>query len=428
VSRLPRRPTLFLTIALSILGFACSTAPTPGAAPRSPVLAARSAGVEIFDLSPLRGRIRSLRAQAFRLMAPHWSEVRESDRGALQLAVARTLSEDRIAPLVRARLEAAAAARPDLAAAALEWLRSPLGFEVKFAEATAWTGERSSEDIFFTQYAEVRDQRTPEIRMERIRRLAEVAGSVESTLDLTSSVGLAAARVVNHARPGRKPLADRVLRETVERERDVPAVIEAYRPVVEASLLVRCRDLTLQDLDHYLEFAATDAGLWYHELMSSSLSAAVDEAGAGIVAAFDEIAHAERPDQKRGAGGFNLDSLQLTLPSGRKVRLLGLAAGGAGSKSAVVLRYETTLALEDGAAVGAEAREVWDHVRRDLETEGAKAAVLQAIGSVDGWVFPFASTRKFAWARDQEGTWRELTDTRSPFGTVEREMLCTAPP
>ncbi len=426
--RFSRRPTLFLTIALSILGFACSTGPRPGEAPPSAVLAARSPGAEIFDLSPLRGRIRSLRAQAYRLMAPHWSDVRDSDRNALQLAVAHALSEDKIAPLVRARLEVAAAARPDLAAAALAWLRSPLGFEVKFAEATAWTGERSSEDIFFTQYAEVRDERTPEIRMERIRRLVEIAGAVESTLDLTSSVGLVAARVVNHARPGKKPLADRVLRETVEQERGVPEVIEAYRPVVEASLLVRCRDLTLQDLDRYLEFSATDAGLWYHELLASSLSGAVDEAGAGILTTFDELAHAGLPDQNRASGGFNLDSLQLTLPSGRKVRLLGLAAGGPGSQSAVVLRYETTLALTDGAAVGAEAREVWDHVRHDLETEGAKAAVLQAIGSVDGWVFPFASTRKFAWARDQEGTWRELTDARSPFGKVEREMLWTAPP
>ncbi len=391
-----------------------------------PTLAARSPGDELYELSPARVHIRRLAPQAMRLLAPHWSHVRESDRKTLQATLVETLSEARVAPFVRVRLAEAVAAHPDLAAAALEWLRSDLGYEVKFAEATTSSGEQSPEDTFYANVAEVRENRTPEIRMDRIRRLAAATGALQKTLDLTASVGTVVARLVNVSRPGAEPLSAEALGSAVNREREAPAVRAAYAPVVDAALLVRCRDLDLDDLDHYIAFAATDAGRWYHDTLSAALISAVDAASVDVEGVFDANAHSDAPLPE--TAGFDLDSLLVSLPSGREVRLLALGQSGSRAQPAVVLRYETTLSLHDSAAVTGEAREVWEKLRGQIESEGARAAVLQATGSVDGWVFPFASSRKFAWRREEGGAWVALDKGPPAFGTVEREMLWSMPP
>lgn len=392
----------------------------------SSVLPARSPGEEIYELSPARVQVRRLAPQALRLLAPHWSRVRESDRKTLQTTLIGTLSETRVAPFVRAKLSEAATARPDLAAQALVWLRSPLGYEVKFAEATASSGDKASEASFYADVAEMRANRTPEIRMERIRRLAAATGALQKTLDLTAGVGTVVARLVNVARPDSSALPLDALEAAVRRERQLPEVAAAYTPVVNAALLVRCRDLDLDEMDKTIEFASTDAGRWYYDTMAAALLAGVQGASMDLEGVFDANAHSDQPAPD--TSGFDLDSLLIELPSGRSVRLLAMAQTGPEAQPAVVLRYETSLPLGNGAAVGAEAGEVWEKLRGQIESDGAHAAVLQATGSVDGWVFPYASSRKFGWRRAQGGNWIVATDAKPAYGTLAREMLWSLPP
>ena len=102
--------------------------------------------------------------------------------------------------------------------------------------------------------------------------------------------------------------------------------------------------------------------------------------------------------------------------------------GGSPSGPSIVLRYETSLSLADTGAITREAGEVWDKVRMQIESEGARAAMLQATGSVEGWVFPLALSRKFAWKRDDKGEWI-ATDGGKPTATsTQREMLWSVPP
>jgi len=394
--------------------------------PPAPATVVRSTGDELYELSPARVHIRRLGPQGVRLLAPHWSRVRESDRRALQATLVSILSEERVAPFVRVRLKEAVDANPQMAKKAIEWLRSPIGYEVKFAEATAWTGDKSPQDTFYSNVADVKDKRTPEIRMERIRRLSAATGALEKTLDMTEAVGTVVARLVNVTRPGRSAMPVDTLDSVVSRERHLPAVILAYAPVVEAALLVRCRDLDLDELDRFIEFSSTEAGLWYHDTLSAALVSAVRSASIDVEGVFDFAAHTGAISS--AALGFDLDSLLVPLPSGRSVRLLALAQAGPDAQPAVVLRYETTLPLHNAAAVTGEAREVWDKLRGQIESEGAKAAILQATGSVDGWVFPFASSRKFGWRREAAGEWVVMQNDKRPFGTLEREMLWSMPP
>ena len=378
---------------------------------------------ELYERSPARVHIKRLGPQALRLLAPHWSRVRESDRKMVQLTLMRTFAEDRVAPFVRVRLKAAVEAQPELAAGALAWLRTPIGYDVKFSEATAWTGEKSPEKTFYAEVNEIKENRMPEVRMDRIHRLAEATGALDRTLDLTKAVGKVVARLVNVAIPDRSPKSAAALDAEVDRERREPAVAEAYTPVVNAALFARCRDLDLDQLDQYIEFAKTPAGVWYHNTLASSLLSAIEQASMDVEGVLDQAAHSDKPSPTGSV--FDLDSLLVPLPSGRSVRLLALAQTGPDTQPAVLLRYETMLPLENAAAVRGEAGEVWDKLRGQIESEGASAAVLQPTGSVSGWVFPFASSRKFSWRKNEGGQW---TVVSKASGALEREMLWSVPP
>jgi len=413
-----------LAVALAISAVACGPSTKRLDVP-APALVTLAPGEELFDLSPARTHIRRLAPQGLRLLAPHWSRVRESDRKTLQATLTSTLADGRLTPFVRAHIREAVDARPDLAAASLEWLRSPVGYEVKFAEATAWTGEKASDSAFYASVAAVKDNRAPEIRLDRVRALATATGALPKTLDLTASVGTVVARLVNVTRPGEKAMPVKALDAIVDREKQKPEVAAAYDPVVVAALMVRCRDLDLQQLDSYIAFASTEAGRWYHDTIAAALIAGVDGASMDIEGIFEVNAHSNAPVPEVGV---NLDSLLVSLPSGREVRFLTFAQGGPKTEPAIVLRYETSLPLTNTAAVSREAGEVWDRVRSQLESEGAQAAVLQATGSVEGWVFPFASSRKFAWRRAEGGEWIAADIGRRPPGTMQREMLWSVPP
>jgi len=422
---------VLVAIALAAAGCAPSSMSNPAGARSASdggtsALPARSPGDELYELSPARVQIRRLAPQALRLLAPHWSRVRESDRKTLQSTLIGTFSETRVTPFVRAKLTEAAAARPDMAALALVWLRSPLGYEVKFAEATAASGDKASEASFYADVANMRENRTPEIRMERIRRLSEATGALQKTLDLTASVGTVVARLVNVSRPDSRPLAAAALEAAVRRERQLPEVAVAYTPVVNAALLVRCRDLDLDEVDQTIAFASTDAGRWYYDTLAAALISGVQGASMDVEGVFEANAHSDKPAPN--TSGFDLDSLLVELPSGRSVRLLALAQAGPEAQPAVVLRYETSLPLADGTAIGVEAGQVWEKLRGQIESDGALAAVLQATGSVDGWVFPYASSRKFGWRREQGGNWTAVTGEKAAYGTLAREMLWSLPP
>ena len=389
----------------------------------APSLSTLAPADELYELSPARIQIRRLSPQALRLLAPHWSQLRESDRKMVQLTLSSTLAEARVAPFVRARLKAAVDEHPDLAAQALTWLRTPLGYDVKFSEATAWTGEDAPEKTFYADVNEIRENRMPEVRMDRIRRLAAVTGALEKTLDLTESVGKVVARLVNVAIADRRPMPLPALAAEIGRERRVPAVAAAYESVVNAALLARCRDLDLDQLEQYIQFSASPAGMWYHDTLAAALSGAVTQASMDVEGVLETNAHSDGPTPE--TAGFDLDSLLVPLASGRSIRLLALSQTGSESQPAVLLRYETTLPLENVAAVRSEAGEVWEKLAPQIDAEGATAAVLQPTGSVSGWVFPFASSRKFAWKKNEGGKW---TAAPQASGALEREMLWSVPP
>ncbi|MBI5505263.1 MAG: hypothetical protein HY899_10710 [Deltaproteobacteria bacterium] len=377
------------------------------------------------DLSVLRLRLRNVPAQAWRLVEPHWTRVPEYQRGAVQAALLEMFDDKKLLPSASNRLAAAIAADPALAAQALTWLRSPLASEIKFVEATASRGDLDRRDSFLEKFAQISDDGGPEVRMSRIRALAEATDAVETTLDVTQAVGVAAAGLVNASIPSPGRLAQSALEAAVRRERAVPQVAKTYEPVVLAALLYRYRDLSLDELDEYVAFARSDAGRWYHRVVIDAVLAAVEVAG-------KDVGEADLLAKSGARPVFDPEEALMSLPSGRRVRVLGMTGVEVDAKPAVILRYETFLTLEDAVAVRKEAGEVWERVRGDIENAGSGAVVLQATGSVDGWVFPSASTRSFAWRREHDGAWKLMPAAPPGEGGalegVRRETLWSVPP
>lgn len=414
---------------VSVFVFAACAASKPPARPTptvsSPAAAASVVAADFAELSVLRLRLRNVPAQAWRLVEPHWTRVPEYQRGALQAALLEMFDDKKLIPPATDRLAAAVAADPALAAATLTWLRSPLASELKFVEATVSRSDLGRRDSFLEKFAQISDDGGPEVRMSRIRALAEATDAIESTLNMTQAVGMAAAGLVNASIPSPQRLAQSELEAVVRRERTAPQVAKAYEPVVLAALLYRYRDLSLDELDEYVAFARSDAGRWYHRVLTDAVLTAVQAAGKDVGEA-DLLA-------KSGAHPvFDPEEALLALPSGRRVRVLGMTGIEVNARPAVVLRYETFLTLKDAVAVRKEASEVWERVRGDIENAGSGAAVLQATGSVDGWVFPSASTRSFAWRREHDGAWKLMPAAESGEGGsaegIRRETLWSVPP
>lgn len=417
--------TLFAACAGSRPAVPSSVAKPPDAASSAASTAAAPdvGRADVVDLSVLRLRLRNVPAQAFRVVEPHWTRVPDYQRGALQAVLLEVFDEKKLAGPASEAMQAAAAAHPVQAAAALQWLRSPLSSELRFAEATASRVNAGRRDVFLEKFAQVSEDGGPEVRMSRIRALAEATGAVDATLDVTQAIGMAAASLVNASLPSPDRLTPSQLEQAVGRERNAPEVVKTYEPVVLAALLFRYRELPLAELDEYVAFARSDAGRWYHRALSDAVIAGVQSASKGI-------GEADLMGKSGANPVFDPEQRLLSLPSGRRVRVLGMTGIQVDSRPAVVLRYETFLTLKDAVAVRDEAGEVWDQIRRDVEHAGSGAAVLQATGSVDGWVFPSASTRSFAWRREHDGAWKPAVSAKAGGGmeALHRETLWSLAP
>lgn len=386
-------------------------------------LAPRTTAQDLFERSPVRLRIRSFAPQAWRLAEPNWSRVPERERGRVQSVFLTAFSERSVAPLAERRFQAAAQEPGTPAEAALEWWKRGEAAEIKFAEATASRPDPSSKQEFMARYAAVSEDNAPEVRMSRIRRLAAATDAVRSTLDLTHAIGHAVARVVNQVLPPAQRLDGRRLAETIREERSDRKTVQGYEAVVLASMLQRYSQVALEDLDAYVAFAESEAGRWYHRVAWQSLVGAAEEAGRDIERTLAQTDPTEPV--------IDSDALELALPSGRSVRMLGVSGMRYQAMAAVVVRYETSVPISDLTAVRREADEVWARVRNDVEAMGSKAVVLQATGSVAGWVFTTASSRSFAWRRGDDG-WEVvrggLGGDRPSLESLHSETLWSVPP
>ncbi len=342
-------------------------------------------------------RLRSLPNNGRDVLEEHWPSVPPYFRGAVRAVFRQTYDGGALG--MAASVHFRELYDEEHGSVALEWLKTPIAFEVKFAEATSHrrTGDRLEK--FAETVENLEDGALSDRRLEDIRRLSEATRAFESSVDLSLALGYGVASLVNVTLPKSQRRSDEELRALVEQERDQVQADAGYLAAVLASLLYRYRDLGDEDLDAYVEFAESESGRWYHRAINKALVAALLDQPLR----FEEAVVA----QAGQATARDMNLKTLALPSGRTVYVLGFRSMPYPGAEELLfnLRYRTSLALEEENAVREEAGEVWEALRHHVENTELKVAVLEVAEPMPGIVFTKAATRVFLLRRDEEGDW-----------------------
>ena len=96
----------------------------------------------------------------------------------------------------------------------------------------------------------------------------------------------------------------------------------------------------------------------------------------------------------------------LTLPSGKQVHLMAVAQMTfPNGETALVLRYQTDLPIDDLPALRKEADEIWPWFQGDVERAKMKNGIVSAQERGLGSFFHIARNQNFVFERDAQGRW-----------------------
>jgi hypothetical protein len=98
------------------------------------------------------------------------------------------------------------------------------------------------------------------------------------------------------------------------------------------------------------------------------------------------------------------------LPTGEEVKVLGVGKiNFAGSGPALMLKYQTDLAMDDTSALHTEAQRIWAEFRKDAERAQVRNAIVSANSAPTGGIVRHARTYNFVFEKNADGSWRETS-------------------
>lgn len=225
----------------------------PGAAARlgpEPVREKPAGADEMLDLSGVRKLLPGLLGEVVTHLTRGGGELGERERSTVRSVAERTFESSRVYALVRDAYErhSARERRPGVAA----WLRSPAGRRIVSLEIES---ARNADAATMSAFTARLQQRPPAPgRLELIERLDWVTGSSELSTDLVLAVQRGLALGLTRTLPREQRLRAGQLAEVEERR---PQVLAAVREPMRLRLLYNFRDLTDDDLRHYIDFQGT---------------------------------------------------------------------------------------------------------------------------------------------------------------------------
>jgi hypothetical protein len=109
------------------------------------------------------------------------------------------------------------------------------------------------------------------------------------------------------------------------------------------------------------------------------------------------------------ACGQNKGQVQ-TLPSGKQIVVLGVGPiyFAKDNQTALMLKYQTTLSLEDRAALGKEADEIWSSFRVDVDQAGLPTGIISANEKPTGFIVTHSRGFNFVYTKSGNGQWTRL--------------------
>jgi hypothetical protein len=94
-----------------------------------------------------------------------------------------------------------------------------------------------------------------------------------------------------------------------------------------------------------------------------------------------------------------------TLPSGRKVKILGVVNMNFGDQDqALMLKYYTDAAISDRTALQTEAEDIWQSFKVEVERAGLKTAILSA-NEIPHGIISKTSGFNFVFKKGEGGDW-----------------------
>ena len=102
------------------------------------------------------------------------------------------------------------------------------------------------------------------------------------------------------------------------------------------------------------------------------------------------------------------------LPSGKEIKMLSLTTMTYSSgPPAVIFKYQTDLAIDDVAALRAEANEIMGVLAVDAERANVTRAMVSASDEPKGMVFKQVKSYNFLFEKRPDGTWAPLSEPKT---------------
>jgi hypothetical protein len=99
------------------------------------------------------------------------------------------------------------------------------------------------------------------------------------------------------------------------------------------------------------------------------------------------------------------------LPSGRQIRILGVGKMYfSNDATALMLKYQTAIPLDDARALEDEVNEIWERFRFDVEKAQLTVGIVSAQERSRGFIITFNRVRNFAFRKcPANGQWFRIT-------------------
>ena len=108
----------------------------------------------------------------------------------------------------------------------------------------------------------------------------------------------------------------------------------------------------------------------------------------------------------------------LRLPSGHTAKILSVSKiEYAKGEMAMLVRYETSLSIDEAKDLGLEVDEVWKFAQKDVEHAGCCDAIISSNQTIKGFLLTTNREAKFIYEKGADGKWTRLS--RADFMAAE---------